>query len=738
MKWMILFVTSCLLTICAFYNTQAQTTIHGYISDGELPVSFANVGIEDTNQGTYSDEEGNFILLIEDPRETVLVITSIGFFKSKIKLDTMSGYPSNIKIMMKASDLLLNQIVVTGNMQQTYLKESPVKMEVLSSEFLSKSPTNNIVEALHTVNGIQEQVACGVCGTNEIRINGMEGPYTLVLIDGMPIMSSLSSIYGFNGIPTSIIEQIEIVKGPSSTLYGTEAVGGVINIITKHPDESPILAINSFVSSTREYNLDAALTLKPTNKTFTTIGLNYYTNQYRFDYNMDGFTDIPLNNRISIYNKWQIQNKHVNPTSFALRYYSEDRFGGQMNWQYDDKGSNLIYGEAIRTNRFEFIGTSPFALLYENFKFDYSFTLHKQESYYGTTNYSADQSVLFFNLIWTKKLIKHSLLSGISLRNNQYIDNTPAASNENIWIPGLFLQDEWKLNNSTSVLSGIRFDHHSTHGTIFSPRINIKHNLGDYTALRLNLGTGFRTVNLFTEDHAALSGSRTVVIQTKLNPEQSFNANLNFNHIFILGESTGTFDIDAFYTYFTNKIIPDYDSNNQYIFYNNLSGYAISRGISFGIQQSFLFPLNINVGGTYQDVYQVNENTFTNTKEKTPQLFAPRFSATFALSYTIKPWDFSIDYTGRIMGPQHLPEYAFPYSREEISPWYTLQNVQLNKQLGEKFEAYISVKNILNWTQDSPLIAPEDPFGSDFDTAYVWGSLQPRRFIAGIKFTINK
>ena len=120
-------------------------------------------------------------------------------------------------------------------MKETFLSASPVKVDVVTQKFLKKIATANVMEVIENVNGVQKQINCGVCGTNDIHINGMEGPYTLVLINGMPVMSSLSTVYGLNGIPTSLIKQIEIIKGPSSTLYGTEAVAGVINILTKDP-----------------------------------------------------------------------------------------------------------------------------------------------------------------------------------------------------------------------------------------------------------------------------------------------------------------------------------------------------------------------------------------------------------------------------------------------------------------------------------------------------------------------
>ena len=132
-------------------------------------------------------------------------------------------------------------------MKESFLSVSPVKVDVVTQKFLKKVATANVMEVIENVNGLQKQINCGVCGTNDIHINGMEGPYTLVLINGMPIMSSLSTVYGLNGIPTSLIKQIEIIKGPSSTLYGTEAVAGVINILTKDPMDISNIELESFI-----------------------------------------------------------------------------------------------------------------------------------------------------------------------------------------------------------------------------------------------------------------------------------------------------------------------------------------------------------------------------------------------------------------------------------------------------------------------------------------------------------
>lgn len=725
------------MVLVASLNAFSQVgTLRGTVRDGKAVVPFANIGIKGTNLGAASDIDGNFVLNNVPAGEQQLQVSVLGYEKYTQKIIVDRDKTQEVTIVLIPSTVSLEQVVVTGTMKETFISASPVKVEVITQKFLQTNPTNNIIEAVQTVNGVQEQINCGVCGTNDIHINGMEGPYTLVLIDGMPIMSALATVYGFNGIPTSLVDRVEIIKGPSSTLYGTEAVGGVINIITTKPEKMPIIGFNTYYTSHREWNADFAFTPRIGKKVTTTLSGNYYRNQYRMDFNDDNFTDIPLNNRFTLFNKWSITRKEHRIANIALRYYTENRFGGVMQWQPEDRGSHTVYGESIYTNRAEVIGSYQLPVSNHHLRIDYSYNFHDQDSYYGKTSYKARQQVFFSNLLWNRKFGKHDVLTGVTLRYQTYSDNSAANTNERKFIPGLFVQDEYSIGKSSVLLAGIRFDHHENHGLIFSPRLSFKQKIGTYTTVRLNSGTGFRLVHLFTEDHAALTGARQVVIKNNLNPERSYNVTLNVNHVYTLGNGTGTLDFDAFYTYFTNKIIPDYTSDPNLIIYDNLTGFGVTRGFAASINHQFKFPLKVNVGGTFQDVYQVAENA-DGRKVKEKQLFTPAFSGTFVIGYKFRKLKLSVDYTGRVMGPQKLPHYDAPFTRPETSPWFTIQNVQVTKEI-KSFSVYAGVKNIFNWTQSSPLINPENPFGKDFDTAYAWGPLQTRRFFVGVRWSLQR
>ena len=242
----------------------------------------------------------------------------------------------------------------------------------------------SIFEALQNVNGVRPQLNCNICNTGDIHINGLEGPYTMITIDGMPIVSSLASVYGLFGIPTQLIDRIEIVKGPASGLYGSEAIGGLINIITKSPDKAPAFTFNAMSTSWLEHSVDAGAKFRIGKKASSLLGINYFNYQNPVDNNKDNFTDVTLQHRVSVFNKISFRRKNDRLASLAGRYFYEDRWGGEMQWNEKWRGTDSVYGESIRTSRWEAIGNYQLPTT-EKMIFSFSATGHHQDSYYGVT-----------------------------------------------------------------------------------------------------------------------------------------------------------------------------------------------------------------------------------------------------------------------------------------------------------------------------------------------------------------
>ncbi|HJU45562.1 MAG TPA: TonB-dependent receptor plug domain-containing protein, partial [Chitinophagaceae bacterium] len=353
----------------------------------------------------------------------------------------------------------LDELVITGTMRQVSRLASPVPVEVYTPAYFKKNPTPSLFDAVCMINGVKPQLNCNVCNTGDIHINGMEGPYTMILIDGMPIVSALSTVYGLNGVPNSMIERLEVVKGPASSLYGSEAMGGIINVITKNPVKAPVLSADVFGTTWGELSADAGVKFNA-GKATSLFGINYYNFQNRVDNNRDNFTDMTLQNRISLFNKWSLTRTDNRMASLAARYVYEDRWGGEMNWNKSLRGSDQVYGESIYTSRIELIGLYQLPVK-EKILTQFSYNRHNQNSWYGRMPYMATQQVGFFQAYWDKQIATaHNFLLGTAMRYTSYDDNTPATASPDgtknevatTPLPGVFIQDEWALNSKHIVL----------------------------------------------------------------------------------------------------------------------------------------------------------------------------------------------------------------------------------------------------------------------------------------------
>ncbi|APQ17555.1 TonB-dependent receptor [Maribacter hydrothermalis] len=738
-----------------------NSTTTGTISSNGLPEAYVNIFLKGTEIGTASNEIGQYELKNLSPGKYTLIASTIGFEKYYRTITIKEGQNQTIDIDLKPATESLDEMVVTGTLKPVSRLESPVPVEVYKPTFFKKNPTASIFEALQNVNGVRPQINCNVCNTGDIHINGLEGPYTLVLIDGMPIVSGLGTVYGLSGIPNSLIEQIEIVKGPASTLYGSEAVGGLINIITKNNLTAPKFSGDSFITDWGEYNLDLGTKFNMGKKANVLLGLNYFKYDNPIDNNRDNFTDLTLQDRISVFQKWSFTRKNARIFSLAGRYFYEDRWGGELQWTPEFRGGDDVYGESIYTRRWEVLGKYQLPVE-EQLMLSFSYNDHSQNSVYGNVPYLADQRIGFTQITWDKTLGKHSLLAGTALRYNYYDDNTTATADSNgnkpdeVVIPSIFLQDEIAFNKKHSLLMGARYDYDSRHGSIFTPRGAYRFKFTDNDILRLNAGTGFRVVNLFTEEHAALTGSRDVIITEELKPERSFNINVNYLKK-IYGDN-GTFvtlDASMFYTNFQNVILPDYDTNPNQIIYDNLNGKSISQGVSANMDIVFPNSLKLMIGGTLQDVSNTEDGV---TKR---QILTESYSANWGLTYSVRPWNLTIDYTGNLYGPMRLPTLGDSDPRRDSSPTWSIQNIQFSYNAIKNLEIYAGVKNLLNWTPNNgnPFIiarandpfdkevafdsngnavaTPNNPNALTFDPSYVYGPNQGIKSFLGLRYTLN-
>ena len=742
-----------LLAVCFTQFIFAQEQIvKGIVLFEGIPLEGASVIVKDFNVGTITDASGAFSLTLSNIKNPKITISYLGYKSFNLKITKISNDLGNIELV---SDDKLDEVVISGTLKPVSRLKSPVSVEVYAESFFKANPTSSIFEALDIINGVRPQLNCNVCSTGDIHINGQEGSFPMILIDGLPIVSGLSSVYGLSGIPQSLIERIEIIKGPASTLYGSEAIGGVINLITKIPENASRFSFDSFTSNWGDLNLDLGHQYRLSKKINGLLGVNYFKYSNPVDNNSDGFTDLTLQDRISVFNKLNIGKR----LSFASRFVYEDRWGGEMNWNPTFRGGDLVYGESIYTSRVELFGTYKFN---NEISFQFSFNDHNQNSVYGTTLFKADQSIAFGQFIWNRTIKKHDLVIGAAYRFTFYDDNTTATFNEFLGInkeeitqlPGVFIQDEIQFNEQNSLLLGFRYDYNSIHGTIFTPRLNYKISNQDLSSiLRISIGSGYRIAQIFTEDHAALTGARDVVFLNDLDPEMSWNINLNYVYKMYLKQGhILNFDASIFRTDFSNKILPNYDTDPNLIIFDNLSGKSVTQGISLNFNSVFQNGLRISLGATYIDSYIDSKGL------KTIPYLTEKFQGVWNIKYEFQKSNITLDFTGTITGPLKLPLLGDLDPRSQFSPTFNIINLQLTKGWNNSYELYGGVKNILNFTPADNSIArafdpfdrkvkfdtsgaaqvsPGNPYALTFDPSYVYASNQGSRFFIGFRYYLN-
>ena len=685
------------------------------ISNGKS-AEFVNITVPALkNVGTQADIDGLFYLKNISEGKQIVQISGVGFKTTQRTVQIQRDKVSTVSFEIEPDQTALNEVVVSGTMKETLVNLSSTPIEIYTPTFFKKNPTPSLFEAMTMVNGVRPQLNCSVCNTGDIHINGMEGAYTMITIDGMPIVSALSTVYGLSGIPNSMVERIEVVKGPASTLYGSEAVGGLINVITKNPIKAPLISLDLNSTSYGEYTLDGAVKAK-IGKANTMLSTNYFNFQNRFDKNNDGFTDVTLQSRISVFNKWSFERKQNRTFTLAGRYVYEDRFGGELNWQKEDRGGNKIYGENILTKRWEIISNYQLPIDNQQVNFQFSYNNHDQNSFYGNQPYIAKQEIAFGQLIWDKKLGKnHDALFGLALRYTFYDDNNTLTQDENdstvnkpskTFLPGAFLQDEITLNKRNTVLLGIRFDHNSIHGGIFSPRVNWKYASEKSDIIRLSFGTGYRVVNLFSEDETVYSGSRKIEIRSNLNPEKSWNTNLNYQRTITHNKGFISLEGSIFYTYFTNKVVADYDTDPSKVIFDNLKGYGELKGASINADFNFTNGLKLMLGATYTDIFRI-ENDLKIRQKKTPI-----FTTNYAISYTHPKTQIAIDFTGNVYGSMDLPLITDDI-RAAQSPVFNLSNIQFSRRFNNGLQIYAGLKNMFNFFPEQKIIYQAKELRSD-------------------------
>jgi len=741
-----IFVIALFLFSGSVYSQNITGYVFGDDEGKKQPLDAAVVKWINTTKGTISDSTGKFSLALTNITDKRLVVSYAGY-----KTDTVEAADQQSVEVMLFPNMSTSIINVEDSKKSTYFGNFPSKTEVISSQELVKEACCDLAGCFGRNSSVEVAVTDIITDAKELKILGLEGAYTQLLVDNMPLLSGLNTKYGISSIPGTQIDKITISKGSNSVIQGYESISGIMNVILKDYNTSDRLLVNGFMNSMleKQFNLNFA---NPVSKKWNNI-LTLHTVQKSdvMDDNGDSFLDNPLTTRYVLYNKWNFHDQEKKTDfNIAGRYWNEKRIGGQK-----DLGSHgtshstgqRLYEQTVKINSFE--GYSRFSNQFtetSGLKMYLTSSYYDQASYYGFTKYDARQTNFSAMGFYEFEIIPRAFLkTGISYKYQKideviaFEDTTSKTYAGNYIkkesIPGVFAENSLSfLEDQASLMTGIRFDYHNEHKLIVTPRALFRYQPMKTLVFRASIGSGFRTINLFSENSNILASSRNVVIAGNLEPEKVLNYGADILFYFGANDYSGSFNVDYYRTDFSNKIIPDYDSNPTEVIFANLNGKAFSNVMQAELSLTLLRNVDLKLA------YKYIELKYDKDGVRYEQPFNPkhRMLTTFSYTPTSKSWSVSAGLNW--FGKQRLPSTAsnpVQYQLPSESKPYTLVNAQFNKNF-KYFELYAGVENLLNFKQENPIISADDPFGPYFDTSFIWGPTKGREIYAGFRFILAK
>jgi outer membrane receptor for ferrienterochelin and colicin len=735
-----------ILYIIFFPITVFTQSIRGKVVDNkDEPLIGANIHWINTTIGTSVDVRGEFEIPLHGITDKRIIISYVGYESDTIIITNQIS----IKVLLKEKTNL-DEFIVEGDGPDTYISSiDPIKTEVITKAELTKAACCDLAGCFDTQGSVQPTTTNIVTNAKELRILGLSGVYNQVLIDGLPLVQGLSYTYGISTIPGTLVDNIYISKGANSVLQGYESISGQINVELKEPDNAEKFLFNAYTNNFLEKQLNTNYSHK-WKKWSTIIAAHTTQPANKFDRDEDNFLDLPLLTRYSLYNKWKYgnQNEWGWHSRISLRYVNEKRVGGQTEFSASsDKGTMNSYGQTVQFSQPEFYTKTGYRFNDKHhLVFLGSAFQQDQSSYFGTTKFIAEQINTYTNfqheLTWNKN---HTLKTGISYRYMNLDENLSFGQDtlnrsydgryiKNEQIPGAFLENtfNWK-DHLISFITGVRVDNHNSFGTFVTPRALFKYNFSENTTARISAGTGWRTLNLFSENTNLLASSRDVIITEVLNPEQAVNYGANLTHKVYGKNIESQLTFDFYRTQFLNQIFPDYNTDPTKAYISNFTGESISNGFQGELGLEFFEKVGIKIAYNYLDVYRIINGN------KTVLPFNPthRVTGTFSFNPLNKKWHFDMNI--HWYGKQELAQTSsnpIEYQLPEVSKPYTVINAQFTKSW-ERIDLYVGCENIFDFRQKQPILGWQNPFGSYFDTSSVWGPTRGREVYFGLKFKIE-
>jgi outer membrane receptor for ferrienterochelin and colicins len=733
-----------------------QGIISGTITSAGKPVPFVNVGIKETSWGTVSDVNGAFTISPIPFGDYTLEVSHVGYerisrsititsAKKELKLDI------NLRQMMKS----LDEVVVTGTRYEKRKLDSAIPVNILDSRVMEATSSQSLADGLTFQPGIRVEKDCQTCNYTQIRMNGLPGSYSQILINSKPLMSSLAGLYGLEQIPVSMIERVEVVRGGGSVLFGSSAIAGTINIITRDPIENRVdlsLMGSTIRESSYDQQSDLFASLVNHKRNAGTSLILSQRNREPWDANNDGFSELAKLENLSIgLNSWFRINEDAK-LRIGLNRLHEVRNGGdqlgrephhrlQSEWRDSEiKAGNVDYSHTFFAQRTDV---------------ELSFGAQQTDREHYTGAFGADGYGTTDNhTLIAGARISHTLLNFIKGKNRlslgsdyqyDYVHDQIEAYNylikQETFQTGIYFQSDWDITNKLNVLSGVRWSKHNMADEHFwTPRVGVLYKLNTKLQARASRSEGFRAPQAFDTDmHIAFAGGGVAltIIDPALRPERSvsYAASLDFNnpqHHYIYGFTLSGFHTRLKETFILEQI-PDSMENVTLLRTNGSD--ATVAGITLEARFNYNYKLEGEAGFTWQfSLYDEPVAWSSSVPGGREFLRTPSSYGYYTVSWLALPrWKFSI--SGVYTGTMRVPHYAGAPGVEQDHVINSGKFYEMNLQAewevvhvakGMPVKIKGGVQNL--W----------DSFQSDFDTGpnrdsnFMYGPGRPRTLFLGI------
>ncbi len=742
----VLFFAGCfILTISGAY---AQKVLKGkVVANNKEPVAFANVYWLNSTVGITADENGLFQIESID-KINRLVISSVGYTSDTITVKKNSGF---LDIQLKES-VDLDQVEVVYRTKGTEISFMDTKkVEQISEKELRKAACCNLSESFETIPSIDVAFTDALTGTRKIRMLGLDGPYTYISRENMPGVRGLANAYGLNFIPGSWIESIQLSKGVGSVVNGFESIAGQINVELKKPEKEEIF-VNAYLNQSGRAEVNYNQNLILNNKWSTMILLHGSTRAIESDNNSDGFLDFPLGDQINVINRWKYYGSNGLEGQFGINYVKDDKVGGQKGFNSKlNQTDQTKYGLEINTERIEVFGKLGYVFgkkPYKSMGLQASAFKHQQNSHFGLNEYDGTQESIYLNYLYRTQIKsdEHVITTGASFMYDKYKETAYDSTYNRVEnVPGVFIEYTYAPSNLFSLVGGVRGDYNSIYGLYFNPRLHARWAINEKIVVRGVAGSGQRTANIFVENQAMFTTSRTFQLMGNvankpfgLKQEKAYNFGLNFTKDFRLNYKEGFFGVDVYHTTFENQVVYDIE-DSRYVRFYNLDGKSYSNTIQAEINYELFKFFDVKLAYRFIDV----KTDYKSGLKQKPLTAQHRFFSNFAYETkkNSKGGQWKFDLTLQYLGAQRIPSTAMNIEanqRSLKSDGFLTANAQATRIFNKKWEAYLGMENMTNYKQKDPIIASNDPFGSEFDSSLIWGPIFGRMVYAGFRFTLGK